>query len=427
MKYLFLPPVDDVEIGTFAQVSETLHDMTYRPVNSCGSRMGTPTSSVTTSRSDGQSDAGLDLGSKRSAHPKKEKCNKSTKVRNFTKDEDFFLSKAYVRVSLDPIRGNDQKSQDFWSQVYKTFMLLYKTEAEVQEEDMTGRNTESIKSRFQRNIQKDVMEYCACCRTNEIRSGETSDDFFARMDRLFEEKKGKPFRFRHCMNVLREMPKFDCETKESGNIDKVVDDFLDVCGVENKEVTPEKAKDGVGKASFSNQATGKIRPQGTKAAKRQVVENSIDNKIEEKKVRILEDVAAGLNDMAAAIQRKQEREHLHSMLMIYQTMGNHEKVKEYLQLLELLPRMMHKGEPPSVATNMAPPPRKHHQDVSEELPNANDGSNNEDDSTQSQILVVDLDSQVPESPNIDATEILNGTELLNTQTQEEINKRMNSA
>ena len=344
MQCIFVPSATSDE-GNFpvdgAQVSDILHDMTSPPINSFSSRMGTPTSSVTTSRSsDGQSDACLDLQSKKSAPRKVKATKQGTKVRNFTRDEDFFLSKAYVRVSLDPIRGNDQKSQDFWSEVYKTFMFLYKTEAEVQEEDMSGRNVESLKSRFQRNIQKDVVEYCAFCRTNEVRSGETLDDFFTRMDRIFEEKKGKQFRFRHCLSLLREMPKFDYETKESGNVDKVVDEFLDVSGgkvSENQEITPEKS---IRKTSYSNQASGTPRPQGTKAAKRQVVENYLDNKVEEKKIRILEDVAVGLNDMADAIQRKQEREHLHSMLMIYQSMGEREKVKEYLQLLESLPKTM---------------------------------------------------------------------------------------
>ena len=331
-----------------------LHDMTSLPVISRSSRIGTPTSSV--------SDAGIeDLPTSKRSAPRKDVCGKGTKVRNFTKDEDFFLSKAYVQVSLDPIRGNDQKSGDLWSQVYKTYMVVYKNEAEVQEEDMTGQNMESIKSRFQRNIQKDVVEYCACCRTNEVRSGETSDDFLARMERLFEEKKGKPFRFRHCLNVLRAMPKFDCETKECGNVDKVVDNFLDGGGdivAANKEITPEKSKDGIRKTSYSNQASGTPRPQGTKAAKRQVVDNYIDNKLEEKKIRILEDVAVGLNDMAGAIQRKQEREHLHSMLMIYQSLGDHQKVKEYLQLLESLPRR-------NISTNIL---SSNHANVAPDLP-----------------------------------------------------------
>lgn len=114
--------------------------------------------------------------------PKKEKGN-GVKLCNFTKEEDFFLSRAYVRVSLDPIRGNDQKSLDFWTNVFRVFVTLYKAEAEVQEENVGGCNVDSIKSRFQeRNIQKDVIEFCAICRTNQLKSGESQEDFFARMD-----------------------------------------------------------------------------------------------------------------------------------------------------------------------------------------------------------------------------------------------------
>ena len=40
--------------------------------------------------------------------------------------------------------------------------------------------------------------------------------------------------------------------------------------------------------------------------------------------------------MADAIQKKQHREHLQSMLMIYQSLGNQEKMQEYLMKLEAL-------------------------------------------------------------------------------------------
>ena len=90
--------------------------------------------------------------------------------------------------------------------------------------------------------------------------------------------------------------------------------------------------------------------------------------------------------MATAIQRKQEREHLHSMLMIYQTMGDHVKVREYLCLLEDFPKTTQKGnhvvtnvELPNVATNIESPLR----------PRNNNKKDNDDDDdyTQSQILV----------------------------------------
>ena len=271
-------------------------------------------------------------GKKDKTVAKKEK-GKGAKVRNFTKEEDLFLSKAYVRVSLDPIRGNDQKSQEFWSHVYRVFFTIYKAEAEVQEEDMTGRTPDSVKSRFQRNIQKDILEFCAICRTNELKSGESQEDFFGRMDRLFEQKMNKSFRFQHCMGTLREIPKFDWETKENTNVDEVADDFLAVEEVRNTVDlvnTPKSNK----KSSFVNNASTLKRPQGTKAAKRKVVEDYLDGKVEDKKMRILQDVATGLNDMAVAIQKKQHREHLQALLVIHQSLGNHDQVLSYLKQLE---------------------------------------------------------------------------------------------
>lgn len=267
---------------------------------------------------------------------KKEKKGKGAKLRNFTKEEDLFLSRAYVRISLDPIRGNDQKSQDFWAHVFRTFVTLYKAEAEVQE-DMTDRTVDSVKTRFQRNIQKDVIEFCAICTTELMRSGESQEDFFGRMDLIFVQRKNKPFRFRHCLPVLREIPKFDWENKGNTNADDVADDFLNNSVVEvlNDQHTPDQQKCNR-KSSFMNNASTLSRPQGTKAAKRKVVEEYLDGKADEKKMRILQDVATGLSDMAVAIQRKQQRDHLQAMLMIYQSLGNDTQVRNYLKMLEAL-------------------------------------------------------------------------------------------
>ena len=126
-------------------------------------------------------------------------------------------------------------------------------------------------------------------------------------------------------------------------------------------------------------------------------------------------------------------------------------MKEYLRLLESFPKTVHNGGVvPRFTTNVSPP-HKHYKDVSE-LPSTpvtniasplppshkdNNKDNNKDDSqdndnddgsqydyVQSQILVVDLDSQVDSQV---PTESPDGTVILNTQTQEEINNWMNSA
>ena len=44
--------------------------------------------------------------------------------KNFSPIEDQILSRAYVNTSLDPIKGNDQKAGDFWSNVRDVYNQL---------------------------------------------------------------------------------------------------------------------------------------------------------------------------------------------------------------------------------------------------------------------------------------------------------------
>ncbi|KAI7868401.1 uncharacterized protein EV154DRAFT_531289, partial [Mucor mucedo] len=42
------------------------------------------------------------------------KANKRARGNNWTFEEDTQLCKSWVEVSTNPIKGNDQKSPDFW-------------------------------------------------------------------------------------------------------------------------------------------------------------------------------------------------------------------------------------------------------------------------------------------------------------------------
>ena len=50
---------------------------------------------------------------------------------NYTSDEDLYLSKAWVSVSTDPIKGANQKGETFWKAVHEKMYLIYAEEAEV--------------------------------------------------------------------------------------------------------------------------------------------------------------------------------------------------------------------------------------------------------------------------------------------------------
>ena len=67
---------------------------------------------------------------------------------NFTANEDVCIAKAFVSVSQNPIKGNDQKGSNFWKDVFEAFKVLYEDE-EVQMEMPTNRDAKSICNRFQ--------------------------------------------------------------------------------------------------------------------------------------------------------------------------------------------------------------------------------------------------------------------------------------
>jgi hypothetical protein len=88
---------------------------------------------------------------------KKKKKGRALSVPNFTDEEDFVLCVAYVNVSQNPIKGTDQTSADFWSDIE----TKYGMEMEKTHPDMVypgnpypKRSSLSLKNRFRRNIKR---------------------------------------------------------------------------------------------------------------------------------------------------------------------------------------------------------------------------------------------------------------------------------
>ena len=77
------------------------------------------------------------------------------RTKNFTPIEDVLLCRAYVNISQDPIKGNDQKIGVLWENIYTKFIELKKDEGET--EVGHQRDITSIMNRFKRHISKDVQ------------------------------------------------------------------------------------------------------------------------------------------------------------------------------------------------------------------------------------------------------------------------------
>ena len=81
----------------------------------------------------------------------KEEGEERQPIRNFTSLEDVFLLKAYVEVTLNPIKSCRQTANNFWSQVHDEFHKL------MEEDPYTScsgkRNADSLRNRFRRKMQ----------------------------------------------------------------------------------------------------------------------------------------------------------------------------------------------------------------------------------------------------------------------------------
>ena len=74
---------------------------------------------------------------------------------NYSLLEDIQIAKAWASVTLDPILGTNQKGDQFWTKVHEKYQIFMEKEDRACLE-IHPRNPNSLKERFQRNIQKQV-------------------------------------------------------------------------------------------------------------------------------------------------------------------------------------------------------------------------------------------------------------------------------
>ena len=232
---------------------------------------------------------------------------------NFSKEEDLFLCRAFENVSQDPIKGNDRKGSTFWADVKIKFDAIFLEEAE-DPDDHEDRTADGLMNRFKRTIHKDLQAFNKALKkvTLENRSGYSPQDVIDAAKELYEENNKKPFRFPHCVETLQKMPKY--------------------CVASNSE-TPEQDK----KANVSvYSATGNNleRPIGAKAAKKRERQLKSEESLAAKKNKILEELAGSTKQLAMTLAKKERKEYLMNMVKLHQSLGDDEKVREYLEKLE---------------------------------------------------------------------------------------------
>ena len=155
------------------------------------------------------------------------KGNKRARGNNWTFEEDTQLCKSWVEVSTNPIKGNDQKSPDFWKAVEEDFAINF---VKVYKIPVTERAENSHQNRFT-TIASAVNKFCGffdtCIRGPAPSGSDPSDAVYnttenyltyvktdmtflkqkviraTEMYKASETKDKKGFTFLHCWKVLR--------------------------------------------------------------------------------------------------------------------------------------------------------------------------------------------------------------------------------
>jgi hypothetical protein len=231
--------------------------------------------------------------------------------KNFSEEEDVLICKAYVRVSEDPVKGANQKSDVFWKAVYSNYNELKLS----QEEEIPERNSQAIKNRFQRHIQKHANLYNGYYKQLKDKnpSGWKEDDYLCNTVIKFNEEEGRQFQFTNCMPILQKLLKFDPMMTDLTFDD---DDELD--------------------SSNTNKIAGamganKPRPIGNKKAKKAKLETGSLASLETDKVASIAKLSEATSKLAETMERRQLHDTWLRMAQMYQSMGDFPMCQEYLK------------------------------------------------------------------------------------------------
>ena len=75
---------------------------------------------------------GLQKISQRDGEAIKVKAEAVSDSKNYTREEDELICKAFVSVTTDPVKGASQKGSTFWQAVHRKFYLPFDEEASMQ-------------------------------------------------------------------------------------------------------------------------------------------------------------------------------------------------------------------------------------------------------------------------------------------------------
>jgi len=202
-------------LENFHFVGSSMSHSTMSPTAACSKRTPSPTgsSAVDAAQMAGSQDQEtidvVDDDTIQSASSNGRSDARTDRRLNWSNEEDIRLVSAWLHNSIDPVEGNDKKSDQYWYDVTSTYNSTTKCDR--------MRNRNQLKLRWER-IKKPVIEFNGCyARISKVHQSGMSDD--QKMDQALqlyasEQHSDKPFTMMHVWRVLRHEQKWSAYVKK---------------------------------------------------------------------------------------------------------------------------------------------------------------------------------------------------------------------
>lgn len=134
-----------------------------------------------------------------------QRAGRKSGAANFDCIEDALLAKIWALVSVDPIVGADQKSDDFWQKICDLF-----NQARKDVDGAAVRQPKGLKGRWNNFVNKNVAKFVACVQRSTLneRSGWNREKYFDEAKAFYTADTKQPFKFEKAFNELSHLPKF---------------------------------------------------------------------------------------------------------------------------------------------------------------------------------------------------------------------------
>ncbi|CAB9525617.1 unknown protein [Seminavis robusta] len=140
---------------------------------------------------------------------KSKQDQKKTRGKNFTVDEDVYMTESWCSATEDSRSGSDQRQSDFDKKFFANYVTKVDehNEAAGEEELPRNRQQRSVVNRFG-VIKHGTNKLIGIINQNPIKSGETPEDHLERCLTMYEHSVGSKFQFVECFEILKDFPKF---------------------------------------------------------------------------------------------------------------------------------------------------------------------------------------------------------------------------